>query len=421
MRLEQRERVDGTQITIGHRVQTSKGVTKVSRRYTAEYRDDSGRQRSEALGTTNRVQARRRALEIQQRLDAGEDKPKAVSITMGDLAERYLQSVHARDVAPKTLAKYRADIAKLLAYCTERRITLARRFMPDDLYAYRQWLMDQGFAPKTVDGALTLTKQIFKWAWRQQLLRDFRLAAVSLPKARARPQPCFTTEQVERLIAVARGHDPVAFALMGYAGLRIGEVEQLRWEDVRFTNELPTMLHIRRGGGRDTTKDKDDRFVPVHPRVAALLPTPKSQGVILSRVAARPLLKRLKRYCSACDFDRPEQFKLHSFRHHFASLCANHHVAHRKALAWLGHSSSQMLDLYYHLHDDDSQQAMHALANATPKPNAGIEVKSRNEGVLKAKQQSKIEKLMQVHEFQEFVDVLYEKTERGGFEPPVRV
>lgn len=56
--------------------------------------------------------------------------------------------------------------------------------------------------------------------------------------------------------------------------------------------------------------------------------------------------------------------KLHSFRHHFASICANHHVAYRKALTWLGHSSSEMLELYYHLHDDDSQKAMLALANS---------------------------------------------------------
>jgi integrase len=56
------------------------------------------------------------------------------------------------------------------------------------------------------------------------------------------------------------------------------------------------------------------------------------------------------------------QYKLHSFRHHFASLCANHQVAYRKALAWLGHSSSEMLDLYYHLRDEDSRQAMMALA-----------------------------------------------------------
>jgi len=37
---------------------------------------------------------------------------------------------------------------------------------------------------------------------------------------------------------------------------------------------------------------------------------------------------------------------------------------YRKALAWLGHISSQMLDLYYHLHDEDSRQAMMALAEA---------------------------------------------------------
>ena len=44
-------------------------------------------------------------------------------------------------------------------------------------------------------------------------------------------------------------------------------------------------------------------------------------------------------------------------------MCANHRVAHRKALAWLGHSSSDLLDLYYHLHDEDSQNTMQAVAS----------------------------------------------------------
>ncbi len=52
--------------------------------------------------------------------------------------------------------------------------------------------------------------------------------------------------------------------------------------------------------------------------------------------------------------------------HNRAALSYDHHqVAHKKALAWLGHSSSDILDLYYHLHDDDSQQAMQALAMTT--------------------------------------------------------
>ena len=72
------------------------------------------------------------------------------------------------------------------------------------------------------------------------------------------------------------------------------------------------------------------------------------------------MLGRLKAACEACGLSR--RFKLHSFRHHFASLCANHRVAHRKALAWLGHSSSDILDLYYHLTDEESEAAMRELA-----------------------------------------------------------
>jgi integrase len=62
-------------------------------------------------------------------------------------------------------------------------------------------------------------------------------------------------------------------------------------------------------------------------------------------------------------------FKLYSFRHHFASMCANPHVAYRKALAWLGHSSSDMLELYSHLYDEESEEAMRVLAHGNQREN----------------------------------------------------
>ena len=37
-----------------------------------------------------------------------------------------------------------------------------------------------------------------------------------------------------------------------------------------------------------------------------------------------------------------------------------------KALTWLGHGSSRIPDLYYHLHDADSQAAMRSLSGDTP-------------------------------------------------------
>jgi integrase len=145
------------------------------------------------------------------------------------------------------------------------------------------------------------------------------------------------------------------------------------------------MIHVRRGGSSGTTKDKDDRFVPVHPTVGSLLGLPAGKtGRLFRTVTERQLLKRLKGHCKVCDFENRNQYKLHSFRHHFASLCANHPVTYRKALAWLGHSSSQMPDLYYHLHDEGSENAMMALAEsagAGAGEDAGI---SPIEGTLRA-------------------------------------
>ncbi len=101
------------------------------------------------------------------------------------------------------------------------------------------------------------------------------------------------------------------------------------------------------------------------------------------------------------------------------SLCANHQVAYRKALAWLGHSSSEMLDLCYQMHDEDSQQVMKALATAKKDATAN-EQDSTPEGNSRTNEQSKIEKTLQVPEVRELVESMSNITERAGFEPAVR-
>lgn len=431
MKLTQRERVDGTQITIGRRVLRRAGREKVSRKFVAQYRDQSGRQCCESLRVATVALARRRAIEIQQRLERGEERPLPATLTMVDLIEQYEAHVRLRQLAPKTLWKYSADLAKLSDYCTEAKIERASAFEEDAFLKYRAWLQERRFAAKTIYGALALAKQVLKWGWRKKLLPTYPLADVSLPKAKARPQPCFTTEQVEKIVASAankleQDDEALAFALLAFAGLRIGEVEQLQWGDVVLGDDgNPVMLHIRRGGSGGMTKDKDERFVPIHPQIAARLPDlakeKKPQNVaVCPSIRERSLLKRLKAHCKSLGFPEPEEFKLHSFRHHFASMCANHGVAHRKALAWLGHSNSDMLELYYHLHDEDSQEAMRSLAGTDA---TSLRAKRPAEGTLRAPDQSKIEKLSQLPEFQAFAGCLANQSERAGFEPavPLRV
>ena len=363
MKLDAREHVAGTRVTIGRRVYYRAGQKRPSRRYAAEFRDAQGVQHCRNLKTTNHRVAHRMAVEIQRQLDRDRLPPAPLRWTMRELIGAYQDWCRSRPLAPTTRAKYDADLNKFRLFCEGAKLSLARQCSETDLHQYRQWLLERRYAPKTIYAALILVKQLFKWAWCQGYLEECPLRRTLIPKATARPQPCFTSDQVDQLIAVAHTDERVAFALMGYMGLRIGEVEQLQWPDLHQEDGVWTMIHIRRGGSQGRPKDRDDRFVPVHPKVAPVLAgLTRSSERVLPSISERLLLARLKSYCRRCGFENPRQFKLHSFRHHFASLCANHHIAQRKVLAWLGHSSSEVLNLYYHLHDEDSREAMAALA-----------------------------------------------------------
>ena len=429
MRLTNRERVEDTNVTIGRRVYYRKKTQVVSSRYAAEYRDPTGKQICESLDTRSRLEARRKAVEIFNRLREGRPRIVETKLRVDELIDRYFEVTKARGLAPKTEWKYRADLDKLRKFCCRRRLVLAHRFSREAFFAYRQSLVDQEYADKTVYGALILAKQVFKWGFLEGKLREYRLGNAKVAKAKAKPQPCFTTEQVELIIANTEGFEKTALATLGYAGLRIGELEQLQWIDVGLDRGDLGMFHIRRGGSGGTTKNKDHRFVPIHPQIRPLLEAmPRASKLVFPGISERRLLKRLKEICFQVGLPNPDQYKLHSFRHHFASLCANHRVAHRKALAWLGHSSSEILDLYYHLHDADSQSAMRSLAEdtfSTAELTGKIDTSTESaeggfEGNLRANGQSTIEKTTQAPEVQELVEALCGSTERAGFEPAVR-
>ena len=65
-------------------------------------------------------------------------------------------------------------------------------------------------------------------------------------------------------------------------------------------------------------------------------------------------------------------------------------------MKWLEHSSSEMLNRYCHLHDEDSRKAMLTLAEDAGKKGDGRRDEASSEGNLRATGQSTIEKTPQV-------------------------
>jgi integrase len=421
MKLQERERIEGTDITIGRRVYYKAGAAVLSVRWAAEYREGTGRQVCINLGTRSKLEARRKALALHAKVEDGQPHVADSRLGLEELVDAYFSFVKAKGIAKKTEWKYRADLDKLKTFCRGEQISLALRFGREAFYRYRECLVNKEYQPKTVHAALTVCKQVFKWGHAEGRLKEYRLIHTKLAKAKAKPQPCFTTEQVERLINATSGVEQAVIATLGYAGLRIGEAEQMLWRDVRLGDTGSGMFHVRLGGSNGTTKDKDARFVPIHPRIRPLIAAlPKNGDHVFPDIRERQLLQRVKALCEQLKFPKPSEFKLHSFRHHFASLCANHQVAYRKALSWLGHSDSSILALYYHLTDTDSQAAMDSLAGDGFRA-PDLKPESTVEGNLRATGQSKIENDAQNTAEQYITKLLGEITERPGFEPGIRV
>jgi len=85
------------------------------------------------------------------------------------------------------------------------------------------------------------------------------------------------------------------------------------------------------------------------------------------------LLKSLKRLCRRCGFENPDQYKLHTFRHAFASMLARNNISYKQALAWMGHSDSKILDRYITFFDPDAESAIASIEyRATPTATAII-------------------------------------------------
>lgn len=353
------QRIDGAKYDV---------VTKI---YCAIYKEPNGKWSHESLGTSSKREARRKAHAIQARLDKCQERVVYRSITIDELIEQYQAHCEAKGLVPKSLAKYRSDLSKLSDFSKANNIRLARDFEEKNFHAFRRWLSQkrhkQGlcYSEKSIASAQLVTKQMLKWAAiKQKLIPTYTLAAVPMPKAKARPQPCFSTDQVEQLLALAKGEERAALATLAYSGMRVGELEQLLWEDVLFDRGELGMFHIRRGGSvPGKTKNRRDRVVPIHPRVRPLLEALDTRhDLVFPAIRERQLLARLKQLCRAAGFSSPNKYKTHSLRHHFCSMCANHQVAYRKALAWMGHHDSSILSLYYHLSDYESESAMKALA-----------------------------------------------------------
>jgi integrase len=286
------------------------------------------------------------------------------------LRRPYLKYQRDRAHSPKTLEKYDLVLRELSRWAAIERVLCLSQFTEDKYWAFHRWMLDAGLSDKTRYDRLIIIKQAFKWAARNNIIAQNPIKSADLIlRPSPNPQPCFGPDQVARLLLAARGQSKAIFALMAYAGLRFGEVRDLQWDDILWDVQRVGFIWVKRGGSHGKTKGGRHRRIPIHPRLAGVLrELPRygdrvfhDPGAAESRILERKLLMELKGLCERCGFARPHEYKLHTFRHTFASMCARTNIAYKYALCWMGHRRSDVLDLYYEMFDDTAAEAIQTI------------------------------------------------------------
>lgn len=129
----------------------------------------------------------------------------------------------------------------------------------------------QGVAAATVNNALKFIGAMLNCAKRQ----GYKVEPPALKRLPERHEALwYTSAEYQKLILSAETFGPIEFVLVllaGDAGLRVGEISALRWEDIDFENRILTVRRnlVRKHEG--PPKGKRERKIPISSRLDAAL------------------------------------------------------------------------------------------------------------------------------------------------------
>jgi integrase len=340
----------------------------------------NGKQCRPSLKSNSKKEARRKALKIEAALLEGRFQETTKAPSIKKVTEDYVAHLRTERKAKKTIAKVELVIRRILNLAERGRartiVELNLRFVD----AYRSERVDAGAKPKTVLNESVILRQIVNFALQRELITADPLRNLKLRKVKSATQPCWSREELHRILGLAEEPCKPPLVILAETGMRIGEVKHLTWDDVDFEHAV---LHVRPKEGWQP-KTGDQRAVPMSPTVRRLLESlPRRRGWVFTarpsqrypggdhQISERRLLQYLKRVLKRLNL----RGHLHTFRHAFISNAITKGTPEAVVRQWVGHVDADILKLYTHIADKDSQAAMQRLAEADTKQLKEMEAK----------------------------------------------
>jgi integrase/recombinase XerD len=294
----------------------------------------------------------------------------AASATSARLVDDFLERLRVEEGSSRlTIAAYRRDLMRLVAFLRERRRDLETARM-DDLVAHLDGLRRAGQGPRSLARALAAIRGAYRFARGAGLVREDPAALLETPRLPRRLPRALSRRDAAALVDGAAPGDPrgardrAVLELLYGAGLRASELAGLRPADV----DLQGQFLICRG------KRDRQRLVPLGDQARRALTEylergrpglvrRRDPGTLFVSARGRPLGRdavwRIVR-------DQGRRLGIrrafpHALRHSFASHLLEGGADLRSVQALLGHADIGTTEIYTHLPTDAVRRLYRAL------------------------------------------------------------
>jgi len=242
--------------------------------YYADFRVHGCRHRV-ALGTGSLMLAKQKLKDMIAAAHQGELGHKAEKeLTVQEWLDEYTKT-HLINRVPRSAVEserlLRKEIVSYLKPKTKlRNVTTAMIIrMRSSLWSHRQ--------ASTQNRKLALVKHFFAEARRRKLIKEDPARDVRKLKETNRPSRTLSEFELKRLLIACPEPLRSFVRIAAFTGLRLGELQGLRWKNIEFDPETKLYWIRLRNDSGFRTKSGRDRDVPVHePIIAPIIGTRKS-------------------------------------------------------------------------------------------------------------------------------------------------
>jgi integrase len=361
-------------------------------RYSARFYDSdrSPKRKEISLGTNRKSVAEPKLRRWEEAYARGDFDPwnggwLVENETVSDAVDRFLEAKERDGLQESTLDGYEYKLNNFVGHTPTG--AMVRDVQPDHVHSYIHARVNEGQANESEPSNATKrsryrhVRAFFSWAVENELVDESPVDDVSKPRKEEKEKAFLKPDDIKRILRAVDAHRQMREGEPGPTprdtwlkemirvavgtGLRRGELLNLRWGDV----DLESGRLVVRNRDGFTAKNGRERTVPLRGDALETLRAMKEDRSTLDNdpvfVGANDdvpkpdrVSKRFKFYVRKAGLSDREELSFHSCRHTTGSWLSMQGVPLRVISEILGHSSTQVTEMYSHLSPDVMDRAM---------------------------------------------------------------